>query len=86
MTYEEVKAIRNNPTAEACDIEELQRLIDIALEKQIPKPPVEKVHPEYPALGKMYFCECGVLFPGWGNPKAETNYCGNCGRRLKGEE
>jgi hypothetical protein len=37
MTYEDVKAIRDNPTAEACDLKELQRLINEAIEKQIPK-------------------------------------------------
>lgn len=57
-----------------------------ALEKQALKPPELKVHPDYPSLGKMYYCECGVLFCGWGNPKEETNYCGNCGQKLKGDE
>ena len=61
------------------------RLAIEALEKQIPKPPVEKVNPKYPALGKMYYCECGVLFTGWGRPEEETNFCGNCGQKLKGE-
>jgi hypothetical protein len=65
---------------------EAAKLAIEALEKQIPKPPIEKVNPKYPALGKMYYCECGVLFTGWGNPKEETNYCGNCGQKLKGDE
>ena len=43
-----------------------------AVEKQIPKPPVEKVNPKYPALGKMYYCTCGVLFYGWGNPEGRN--------------
>ena len=55
------------------------------MENQIPKPPVEKVNPKYPALGKMYYCTCGVLFYGWGKPEEETNYCGNCGQKIKGE-
>lgn len=37
MTFEDVKRIRENPTAEDVDNAELHRLIDIALEKQIPK-------------------------------------------------
>ena len=44
-----------------------------ALEKQIPKPPVEKVNPKYPALGKMYYCTCGVLFTGWGKQARSRN-------------
>lgn len=40
MTYEEVKKIRENPTASDCDNEELGRLIDLAVEKQIPKKPI----------------------------------------------
>lgn len=56
-----------------------------ALEKQIPKPPVEKRHPKYPNLGIFHYCVCGALFPGWGNSRAETNYCGNCGQKIKGE-
>ena len=56
------------------------------VEKQIPKPPVEKVNPKYPALGKMYYCTCGVLFYGWGKPEEETNFCGNCGQKIKGDE
>ncbi len=54
-------------------------------EKQIPHPPEFKVHPKYPNLGIFHYCKCGVMFPGWGNPRAETNYCGNCGQKLKGE-
>ena len=37
MTFEEVKKIRENPTMADVDNEELHKLIDIALEKQIPK-------------------------------------------------
>lgn len=83
MTYEEVKAIRKNPTAEACDIKELQRLIDIAINKQIPKPPEYKVVEKYKVSGKNYWCECGVMFVDF--ERNGTNYCGNCGQKLKGE-
>lgn len=37
MNFEEVKRIRENPTTESCDIKELHKMIDIAIEKQIPK-------------------------------------------------
>ena len=40
MTFEDVKRIRKNPIAESCDILELHNLIDIAIEKQIPKKPI----------------------------------------------
>lgn len=46
MTFEDVKRIRQNPTLEDCDNEELSKLIDIALEKQIPKKPIH-IHEEY---------------------------------------
>lgn len=36
MTYEEVKKIRENPTAKDVDNAELARLIDKSVEKQIP--------------------------------------------------
>ena len=39
MKFEDVKRIRENPTAEKCDIKELHNLIDVAIEKQIPKKP-----------------------------------------------
>ena len=55
-----------------------------ALEKQIPKPPEYKVHEKYPTLGKDYYCqECGVLFASWEDENGRTNYCGNCGQRLR---
>lgn len=37
MTFEEVKRIRENPTAEDVDNAELHKMIDLAIEKQIPK-------------------------------------------------
>ncbi len=52
-----------------------------ALEKQIPKPPKNKVHEKYKALGKNYYCSCGVMFVDF--ERHGTNYCGNCGQRLK---
>ena len=40
MTYEDVKRIRQNPTAEDVDNAELSRMIDAAIEKQIRKKPI----------------------------------------------
>jgi hypothetical protein len=54
------------------------------IEKQIPKPPEYKVVEKYKALGKNYWCECGVMFVDF--ERNGTNFCGNCGRRLKGAE
>ena len=53
MTFEDVKRIRKNPIAESCDIQELHNLIDIAIEKQIPKKPITKE-----TTGTMYECKC----------------------------
>ena len=47
MTFEDVKRIRENSTAECCDIKELHELIDTAIEKQIPKKPVRKEFGKY---------------------------------------
>lgn len=37
MTYEDIKRIRENPTVNDVDNAERQRMIDIAIEKQIPR-------------------------------------------------
>lgn len=55
MTYEEVKKIRNNGQVEHPNIRELQELIDIAIEKQIPKEPL--MHGICP--------NCGIDFDVW---------------------
>lgn len=52
-----------------------------ALEKQIVKPPDYKVHEKYKALGRNYYCSCGVMFVDF--EKNGTNYCGNCGQKLR---
>lgn len=75
MTYEEVKAIQNNPAAEDCDNQELSRLIDEAIEKQIPAKPL-------PYKGFDGQCpDCKVIFL-----DRATNYCGNCGKKIDWEE
>jgi hypothetical protein len=52
-----------------------------ALEKQIPKPPEYKVVEKYKALGKNYWCTCGVMFVDF--ERNGTTFCGACGQRLK---
>ena len=37
---------------------------------------------EHKQLGKNYWCECGAMIMDWEYIKS-TNYCGNCGQRLK---
>lgn len=61
--------------------EEMKTTIVEALEKQIPRPPENKVHKKYKMLGKNCFCKCGVMFIDWERNK--TNYCGNCGQKLR---
>ncbi len=74
--------------------DETERVADVAMvkvieaveayqEKETPHPPEPKVHPKYPALGKDYYCKCGVLFFDW--ERHPTKYCGNCGQLLKGD-
>ncbi len=58
-----------------------EELILNALEKQIPTPPENKVNEKYPTLGRDYYCTCGVMFVDF--ERNGTNYCGNCGQRLK---
>lgn len=52
-----------------------------ALEKQKVKPPVYEVREKYKALGKNYYCACGVMFIDF--ERNGTNYCGNCGQKLR---
>ena len=69
MTFEDVKRIRENPTAADVDNQELHRLIDIALEKQIPKKPSE--------TDKARCIHCGCVV------KRDERFCKNCGQALK---
>ena len=52
-----------------------------AIEKQTPKPPINKVHKKYKTLGENHFCACGVMFIDF--ERNGTNFCWNCGQRLK---
>lgn len=69
MTFEDVKRIRENPTAEDVDNKELARLIDIAIEKQIPKKPKEREGTTYS------YCPCC-------DSNNLNEYCGDCGQAL----
>lgn len=55
----------------------------VALEKQIPTPPEYKVHEKYQTLGYNHYCKCGEMFSCLWNI---TNYCKNCGQKLKGDK
>lgn len=86
MTYEEVKKIRNNGEIEHANIRELQKLIDIAIEKQIPKKP----HFE----GDGYW-RGELVYDTWVCPNCDTDYevgadthkyCPNCGQAIDWSE
>ena len=84
MTFEDVKRIRENPTAEDVDSAELHRLIDIALEKQIPKKPSETdAYPHRLYCPNCYFTFC------FNKENLDAikqmqmyNYCPDCGQAL----
>lgn len=74
MIFEDVKRIRENPTAEDVDNRELHKLIDIALEKQIPKK-VEVIDKNY----GYYSCRaCGSAVT-----YRVHKYCCRCGQALE---
>lgn len=89
MTYEEVKRIRNEHPARGVDNHELARMIDAAIEKQIPKKPIL-------IEDKMYCCPnkgCwnNLLFkykvyPNVLNEKKGLRFCLACGQRIDWEE
>ena len=76
MTFEDVKRIRQNPTAEDVDNQELHKMIDLAVEKQIPKKP--RVNDD------SWFCcrNCGETFSLANTVHRKNKYCGNCGQAL----
>lgn len=51
-----------------------------ARDKQEVQPLEERAHPNYKCMGKMYYCKCGVAYLDNG-----SNYCGNCGQKLRKE-
>lgn len=73
MTFEDVKRIRENPLMDDIDNKELHKMIDVAIEKQISKKPLEENR--YYGNGKCP--NCGAVFL-----DKSTHYCGNCGQAL----
>jgi len=89
MTYEDVKRIRNNPKMKDIDSKELSKMIDVAIEKQIPKKPKYvdtrfrhhgKQISDGLSLDKCYECpNCWTcIFHVWDSEK----YCPKCGQAL----
>lgn len=78
MTFEDVKRIRENPSAEDCDNNELAKMIDIAVEKQIPR----TIYP-YSCTIAEDFCkvECPECL-GTHITKIRPEYCMDCGKRF----
>ena len=86
MTYEEVKKIRTNGEIEHANIRELQKLIDVAIEKQIPKKPRFE--------GDGYW-RGELVYDTWICPNCNTDYevgtdthkyCPNCGQAIDWSE
>ena len=85
MTYEDVKRIRLNPTVEDCDNEELSKMIDAAIEKQIPKKPTHEA-----TLYKCFTCptcknvidEFIEFVPDQPKIRVTTLHCKYCGQAL----
>lgn len=76
MTFEDVKRIRQNPTAEDVDNQELHKMIDLAVEKQIPKKPRTNED--------GWFCcrNCGETFSLSNTLHKRNKFCGECGQAL----
>ena len=69
---------------EFCRVTEaLNRLADYE-DRREPRPPENKVHPNHPGLGRGHYCtRCSAFFPYWDDENGRTNFCGNCGQRLR---
>lgn len=84
MTFEDVKRIRENPEAAACDDEELHRLIDVAIDKQIPGKPSKGER------GLNAHCpDCGASVFGIHGAQQRINggitFCEVCGKAITWE-
>lgn len=87
MTFEEVKAIRDNPTLADADNAELSKLIDEAFEKQIAKKPTfdgDGYAPDGTFVWDEWLCPC------CGN-RYEVDFddyafCPNCGQKIDWRE
>ena len=84
MTFEDVKRIRENPTTEDVDNKELHRLIDIAIEKQILKKPVNKTKSDNSTAKHYKNCSIVVcpLCNGRLKLKSKGKHCDKCGQAL----
>ena len=86
MTFEEVKRIRENPTAEDVDNQELHKMIDLAVEKQIPKKPTPQVVKGGKRLiGNGWWCKGTTVYkcPCCNSWITQTyKYCIDCGQAL----
>lgn len=84
MTFEEVKIARDDPEFE-CDDLEFQRMIDIAIEKQIPKKGGIKYVNSYTDDPPVMICPCCQN----SHPCEASNlykYCFYCGQALDWSE
>lgn len=75
MTFEDVKRIRENPLMDDIDNKELHKMIDIAVEKQIPKK-LECLE-YYPNDRDCPNCSTNLVSYGW-----SINNCPYCGQAL----
>lgn len=86
MSFEDVKRIRQNPTAEDVDNQELHKMIDLAVEKQIPKKIIENTETDRVFID--YVCpNCNtILQQKMKQAKRKTIYkykhCIDCGQAL----
>lgn len=84
MTYEEVKQIRSNPSFEDVDNEELSRMIDKAINKQIAKKPDYEADGYADGVLAYDYAKCPVCehefeygINDWG-----CAFCQDCGQAL----
>ncbi len=87
MTAKDAMRIRNKPTAEDVDNKDLSKCIDEALEKQIPKKPIDVCKPVV-TWGLCPVCK-GELNKLGGRPNrvfSSMNYCPDCGQRIDWSE
>ena len=85
MTYEEIKEIRDKHPEKGVDNKELARMIDAAIERQIPKKPTfEDVGNVFGGI--LRICgACGDRVVISAKAMEFENYCRRCGVKLKEE-
>ena len=77
MNYEDVKRIRENPTMDDVDNKELSKMIDAALEKQVPKKPnIHGIREGREINTISYTC------PMCNEHIGRDRYCKHCGQAL----